>query len=569
MSRTATLSITALILAGSLYGQVLTQPGSGGGTPPASNQSGNKPPQQTLGGELPFFDPGSETVSWDGKLWNINDNRLFSARFEKYLAAPEAITTEDQEYRKLIDTILSELSPTRPSGPNLAGGVALLPEAAQYHIDARLCDSLANAIWGVWLSQKNAMRLNAANEAMRKRMDQLRWNYEIGSKGSALQPAQKEAEDEGSTAEKGAASFGRVAGYIKDQAELEAKMTANKGEIVISKAQAKIEFQALLIQFFLQRRFEHVVMGTRFYRNQFQDGDGTLQFKEGSDVSNTFASGLGFEPTVATLDTFANEAIRDVDEGVRAFEVMLERGDLESATKRLSEAFVVGEYLPRVRRVPLKQKLEILEFVRYSNRLLAALESKNFGAAEETLAKIKEVANDFDDSKAQAAIQSQKVLAASFLNEARNAAITNDRETMKQALAQSLQVWPNNPAIAEFMDAMAQQGNFQAQATADFKRLLETGDLHKIAANKNRFLLGVQGEGLDEKLISVAERAKDITKVIETSRALENENPSAAWEVVRRAKEEFGDDPQLNNRLLETIDKLRVISKFLSLTTDF
>ena len=158
MFRTASITLTTLALAGTMYGQVLTQPGSGG-TPPPSNVSGaNKPPQQTLGGELPFFDPGSETISWDGKLWNVTDNRLFSARFEKYLAAPEAITAEDEEYRKLIDTILAELAPTRPGGANLPGGVALLPEAAQYHIDARLCDSLANAIWGVWLSQKNAMR---------------------------------------------------------------------------------------------------------------------------------------------------------------------------------------------------------------------------------------------------------------------------------------------------------------------------------------------------------------------------------------------------------------------------
>ena len=37
-----------------------------------------------LGKDVPFFDPGSNMVTWDGKSWNISNNAIFQARFEKY-----------------------------------------------------------------------------------------------------------------------------------------------------------------------------------------------------------------------------------------------------------------------------------------------------------------------------------------------------------------------------------------------------------------------------------------------------------------------------------------------------
>src|SRR5215213_2292091 len=41
--------------------------------------SAAKPPG-TLGNDAPMFNPGTEILTWDGKNWNINNNRLFEAR---------------------------------------------------------------------------------------------------------------------------------------------------------------------------------------------------------------------------------------------------------------------------------------------------------------------------------------------------------------------------------------------------------------------------------------------------------------------------------------------------------
>ena len=123
-----------------LSAQVLPQ---GGGTPAPASNVDTAPQQQQpkknalLGDALPAFDPGSETATWDGKMWNVNNNRMFRARLEKYLATPEANTPEDQRYRDILDQIAQALAPTNNGGkPSVSQAVALLPEAAQFKIDA-------------------------------------------------------------------------------------------------------------------------------------------------------------------------------------------------------------------------------------------------------------------------------------------------------------------------------------------------------------------------------------------------------------------------------------------------
>ncbi|MGB8355556.1 MAG: hypothetical protein WCD79_16780, partial [Chthoniobacteraceae bacterium] len=47
-------------------------PAAGGG----AAQPAAKPQSSFLGKDVPVFDPGSEIMTWDGKSWNVNDNRL-------------------------------------------------------------------------------------------------------------------------------------------------------------------------------------------------------------------------------------------------------------------------------------------------------------------------------------------------------------------------------------------------------------------------------------------------------------------------------------------------------------
>src|SRR5262245_37524057 len=81
-----------------------------GGAAPASTAPGATPNSTFLGKDVPSLDPGTDILTWDGKNWNINNNRLFGARFEKYLNAPAATTKEDREYQAIIAAVLTRIA---------------------------------------------------------------------------------------------------------------------------------------------------------------------------------------------------------------------------------------------------------------------------------------------------------------------------------------------------------------------------------------------------------------------------------------------------------------------------
>lgn len=565
-----------------LSAQVLSE--DNGGAPSQSEPRSSQqqqltatPGQETgLGRDLPFFDPSTEVVTWDGRHWSVTDNRVFRARFEKYLASPAAVTDEDQAYRDLIDQILADLSPNREGGPALSAAVALLPEAAQYQIDARLCDSLANAIWGVWMSQRNSRALAAANREMQDRRRQLEWNNEVAMEGTATS---RQSEPRGGVRRRGgnqggnqgdggadgegggqardsgqndrqqvAMEIGRVSGYIRDIAELEARMKLNEAQMATSAVQAKIEFQALIVQMFLQRRFEHVVMATRFYRNLFNDGDSQLYMEEGSDVESMFSSGLGFSPTIGTLDAFANEAIRDVDEAVQAFEELARRGDLDSASKRLSEAFVMGEYLPRVRRLPLEKKSLVLEYVRDSNQLISAIEVKDYELAETLIERMRSVARDFDYSKPRAMIETARTVSRMHLQRARTAAMQGDEDVVAREMRNATEIWPTNPELRELGEMIGKASDIQSQALLDFDRLYSQRNYRQIFNDQGRYAGAVVGDPeRQEMLREVIENVTRLNMAVNgAQQTADSGNVWGAWELVERTHQEFPDDPEIS-----------------------
>ena len=404
-------SVTLLALAPT-QGQVFDAgaPSGGGGQNTTINNSQPKPANnQFLGSDTPFFDPGSETATWNGKAWNVTNNRLFRGRFEKYLSAPEDNSEKDQAYRKVMQEIISALTPKQGTVVgqgvqlNFSKAVGLMPIAAEFPIDARLCDAIASAIYTVWMVQKNEEAMVAANKAMQKEIDNLALRVEVGSEGPALAPQKDKdakAQKNGSPAPKPAggaggggassdvAAFTRLGIDMKKITEREAMRLANVAKFGINELKAKLEFQALIVQMFLQRRFEHTIIACRCYNYMFSGQDRELKVKEGSDVEKMFAKGLGVNPTISTLEAFASEAIRDVDEGVQSFEFNLEKSEIQTASNRLGEAFAIGEYMPRVRTLPRSKKEKVLGFVRDSNMLISSLEMKDYGRADELLVKI-------------------------------------------------------------------------------------------------------------------------------------------------------------------------------------
>ena len=516
------------------------------------NQEPKRSDKPFLGTDIPIFNPGTEVFSWDGQNWNINNNRLMRARFEKYLNTPADNSEDDKEYRDVLRKILDTLSPHKKGNNHLQDAVSLLPRASNYRIDSNLCDSLSQAILGVYYGQKNALALAEQNAALNKERKLLNWNVEVATSESLIDEARRRnAKGESSNKQqnqgKAISNTGRVAGYVQRLAEIEALRIANKTKIGISEVQAKIEYQALILQFAVQRRWEHVLIATRIYRRLFRDGDGVIEIKKDSDADKMLAKGLGLTPTVTSLDMFASEVVREVDEAVVAFEFLADKNELETASKRLAEAFFIGEYLPRIRTLDREKKLKVQSFVRDADSLLSAMDVRDYKTANEIIERMRIQALDFNYSKAKAGIEFYTNMSNTSIAQAKIAAQKGNTDEYKKQMQMAIESWPLNPQIKEQNDLFASIADVQVTTLNELDTLLAQGNKREIMKNRGRFIAVVQNDSKrTEQLETILNDVLLLEQEIAIIRGLtDNNNPWGAWEIARKAQEKFSDDNEL------------------------
>jgi tetratricopeptide (TPR) repeat protein len=314
----------------------------------------------------------------------------------------------------------------------------------------------------------------------------------------------------------------------------------------VAELQVKIEFQSLIVQHFLQRRFQHALISTRFYRSIFADGNG--QLRVGEDAKNLFAKTSGLPPTMGTIDSLANEILRDTREGVQAFKFLLDKNELQSASKRLAETFMIGEYLPDVRTLDREDKRMALAFVQKSNQLISAIEVKDFSMAEKLVKELSEAAKDFDVSKPMAAIETAKQVSAMHIAKARNAAVSGDRETLEAELKAATEIWPRNPALSEVSQMIFSQADVQSRALVDFDQLLSQKNYRQILDDRMRFIAATSMyPEKQEQLRKVLEDMQVIeTSIIQAQEIEKRGDYAGAWESAEKAFRNFPDDNKLN-----------------------
>ena len=522
--------------------------------PPPAAQKG------FLGGDVPAFDPGSEVMTWDGKIWNVQDQRVFRARFEKYLNAEEETGADAKKYRDQFKEMLDLLSPAKMSKENFRKAWAILPAASSYEPDAELCNSLDDAIFGVLLAQQEVTKIDDQNRSLARRKDTLEWNSRFAADSSLLGPAPKNpAAAEQWNREQNLKRDMKMQPLLTELGEVNASIAGNRVKKEALRLQAKIEFQVLIAQLFLQRRFEHVLLANRFYRALFGDGDNQLRvaddYASGQSAKNkeSFGDLAKLPKTLGQLDALANEAIRDVREGVESFSFLLEKSELKSAAERLSEAFAVGEYLPEIRLLPRSKKREVLEFTRKSNQLLSALEVKDYERAGNLVKELETMSRDFDSAKPMAAIETARTVSALHLAKARAAATSGDRATLETELRTATEIWPRNPALAEVSGAIFTQTDVQQQALNDFERLHAQKNYRQIFEDKVRFIAATAlHPEKQEKLKQVLDQVQHAEAALLRAAELAKRGDAAgAWESVERGFSGYPDDPKLNQARAE------------------
>ena len=557
-------------------GQVF-DPTKGGSTanPAAPTNSGDttivrekKEPAPPVGNEVPFIDPTQETITLMGHTFNLGDNRL-GGQFESYLADTPNETQAAKEYRETIDAILKAVSPHTKgvsTSQKLRNGYELLPRASSYAGDGRICDSLSNAIFAAMLSKGSSASSKDFIASLEKEASRISYNLTILEKKTDISGAGTRTTTSGSgrnrstTVEKAPESH-EAQVITKRLLEIEAlkKLHQAKGEINIT--QAKIQYQALLAQLFVQRRFEHVVIGTRFYNLIFRDGDNKLKLKKNSDVAKFFGDGLGVDPTVTGLDSAANEAMRKVTSFVAAFNNHLAHNELHSASKRLTEAFAIGEFLPGVQIVPAADRRQILEYVRDGHALVKSMDVRDYTRAQTLLEALKKRSKDFDSTKAEGAIAAYTRVSDGHLRAAKIALMQGEQEKFQSELKNATQVWPTNPRLEEIdkrLDNMIDKGDVANGLLNDFDRLLSENNFREIFKRQYEFVPVVQDDS--ERKNAVEQIIKNIHRIdgsiIQAKEFSKIGNNYAAWESLATLRDEFPKDPELLRQLEKLSSKV-------------
>lgn len=229
-------------------------------------------------------------------LWN---NPAFAAQFEKFLAAPPETSDDYKTYVQRIQTILDLTSPG-------AGGMTavsnrdqafnLLPKASEFESDSDLCRAIHDAVYTASMAKVEIQNLVSQKSKAEADLDTQLHNK--------LVAADRFSDKVQNTMVTTNIDRAMVTAALKDQQEgleqgyndkvsgLRQTIQNYKTQIEFKEAHARFQLQALILQLFVQRRYQHVLILNRFYRSVFNDGDQSL------DQFNQIASEMEYNKDV-------------------------------------------------------------------------------------------------------------------------------------------------------------------------------------------------------------------------------------------------------------------------------
>jgi hypothetical protein len=621
-----TFRLLPILLTGLACGQVYTPPtgqppgqtadpstGSDQGQPATAkkNESG------VAGQEFPMLDPSLSTITVGGVAIPLGDNVLIKARFEKYLNQPSESDVAAEEYRRTIAEILATVSPFHQGGPDLYGAFKKLPVAATFPGDANICSSLAESIYMSMLSKQDINGLSKLNKtiedekksiiresdwAARNDRDSslgntrsvggVRNNNNNNNNGNNNDPDNNNNNGRnnnrnnnnnqnnndngnnqgtaGNNPNGPATSPGAGVNSLKYQdalrriEEIEALRRENIVRTELQTVRTKAQYQVNMVQWFMQRRYEHVLMAARFYNQIWKDGDTELRIDANSSVSKLFSESMGVSPTVSSLDSLSNEAIRETQKYIETFDLLLSRDELHAASQRLMEAYALGEFLTPLATLPLEKKRRVADYVRDLHELSGTLAARDYTKTQILAERLKASAKDFPSSKVDSAIAAYTLASDLAIEEAKAHVLAKNSEKAAEKIKAATEIWPTNPKLKEFSSLVNSSGGLNV-ARNDFDRLLGEANYREIARRQYEIAPAIQGDPVREdafkqimtnlgKIETALGKAGEFSKVGQSY---------AAWEQLAELREQFPDDPKLGRELELLAPKVADFTKAL------
>lgn len=498
----------------------------------------------------PAFDPSNEVVSWDGNSWNVTNDRLFQGQFAEYLNSPEEDSAGVADHEQTLAKIHDLLSAKQPAPAAIDEAFKLLSHAAGLPVDAKIADVLRGQILAAWSANNETNRLQMATNLLQSERSRLEWNIKMATDQNLGQSSTSNKISEATLeAKRTALDQSNIQPLAKRLAEVETLLQKKDLDREYNTSQARTDFQTIIVTLFLQRRFLHVPVAIDFYRVIFNED--TQQIKLGDDAMSLFSKTTGGTPTLSTMDSASREMIQQVRQKSNAVNVMLGTKQLQAASQKLSEAFAVGQNLPFLELQPLDSKQAILAFTQKTNRLLAALDVKDYAQAEKLLDDLQTSAADFDPTKPNAAVQIAKRAAAMHLAKAQNAAVSGDKDTLEKELQAAAEIWPTNPQLTEMTAKIYEQADVGTQAIADFDHLLSQKNYRQIYDDKMRFIAATaMNPEKQQQLKKVLDDMTVIEMAMQRATEVDKRGDSAgAWESIVAVASTYPDDTKLNQYL--------------------
>ncbi len=459
-----------------------------------SSDDGEPVNPQLLGMEIPLLDPSNDTVSYNGGKFDVGNNALLRARFEKYLFQLPDDSAESKRYRDRINEILKTTQRSGRTRAEVGSEVLVkvgtgLYEVSEYPGDDGQSGTLASAIVSALDAQRANRKRDKNNAKINEEIDVLvrktntynnrnTYRGSGGTTGAIQGPARHTKAPTSNEV--------LIANNTRNIAAKEAIKVKNEAANEAALALSKLNYQSMLMSFLVQRRFDHAVIGARVYRHIFRDGNTKLELKEDSDANKLFVGVGGMPPTVNSIDALASNARRDVDRNIEAVYSLLAQNKLADATQHLIEAVAIGEYMQSVMTFPTEARQRIAKYWNLRKRSLTALNARDYGTVEEVADAMKEMDADFDDSMLRSYCAGKKRQSDLCIRNAMKALQAGKEDEFNKHITEAGIIWPRNPNLDKGAEQLAALDNHDP-AKEEFSQLLKDGEFRRIFNNQARY----------------------------------------------------------------------------------
>jgi len=453
---------------------------------------------QLFGMEIPVLDPANDTMTYNGAKFDVQNNKMVRERFEKYLNEIPDNSSESQRYRKRLNQILDftnryNRAKTIGSPTLVKIGMGLL-EIGKFPGDGGQATALASAMVSALDAQRANKARNAQNEQLNKDIDKLVRETDAYSTRNTMNAGKGQGGGSVGAIKAPTGSGGGVRmshtfkiGYNTQKiASKEAEAVQNRASNEANLVLAKTNYQALLMSFLVQRRYDHAVVGARVYRHLFTDGDTQLKLDKESDGYKMVTGISGLPPTVNLIDTIAGNARMDVERAMTAVYNLMAQNKLSEATERLISAVAVGEFMQSVATFPTEARQRIAHFWTLRKRGLSAINARDYGTAEKVAAEMKTLDRDFDDSLLRSYCAGKKRQSDLHIRNAMKAFKSGNEELFNKEITEAGIIWPLNPNLDKGAEQLAKIDSGEP-IMEEFRSLFARKEYRTISNEQDKF----------------------------------------------------------------------------------